>query len=113
MNARTTLRQTLPQERPMEPIVEALALLKRQAEIRNALRGTRDNPLLAERELFLIRNRLAQFPAAVQAIGLAAAELHRPVDTLSLRDVETRGELTRPLTRPLARDSNTHTANPR
>jgi hypothetical protein len=74
----------------MEPINEALQLLKRQAEIQNGLRRSRDNPMLAERELYLIRNRLAQYPAAVQAIGLAAAELHRPVDTLSVRDVETR-----------------------
>lgn len=74
----------------MEPINEALQLLKRQAEIQNGLRRSRDNPMLAERELYLIRNRLARYPAAVQAIGLAAAELHRPVDTLSVRDVEAR-----------------------
>ena len=74
----------------MEPISEALQLLKRQAEIQSGLRRSRDNPMLAERELYLIRNRLAHYPAAVQAIGLAAAELHRPVDTLSVRDVETR-----------------------
>jgi hypothetical protein len=74
----------------MEPINEALQLLKRQAEIQNGLRRSRDNPMLAEREFYLIRNRLAQYPAAVQAIGLAAAELHRPIDALSVRDVETR-----------------------
>ena len=74
----------------MEPINEALQLLKRQAEIQQGLRRSRDNPMLAERELYLIRNKLAQFPAAVQAIGLVAAELHRPVDTLSVRDVEKR-----------------------
>jgi hypothetical protein len=74
----------------METIAEALRLLKRQAEIQNDLRRSRDNPLLAERELFLIRNRLARFPAAVQAISLTAAELHRPVDTLSVGDVEKR-----------------------
>ena len=72
----------------MEPIIEALQLLKRQAEIQNDLRRSRNHPLLAERELFLIRHRLAQFPAAVQLIALTAAELHRPVDTLSVRDVE-------------------------
>lgn len=71
----------------MEPISEALQLLKRQAEIQQGLRRSRDNPMLAERELYLIRNKLAQFPAAVQTIGIAAAELHRPVDTLSARDV--------------------------
>jgi hypothetical protein len=74
----------------METIVEALALLKRQAEIQNDLRRSSDNPLLAERELFLIRNRLALFPAAVQAITLTANELHRPVDMLSARDVDQR-----------------------
>ena len=72
----------------MEPITEALRLLKRQAEIQNNLRRSRENPLLAERELYLIRQRLARYPAAVQAIGLAAADFHRPVDTLSVRDVE-------------------------
>jgi hypothetical protein len=73
----------------MEPIIEALQLLKRQAEIQHDLRRSRDNPLLAERELYLIRQKLTQFPAAVQLIALTAAELHRPVDTLSVRDVVT------------------------
>ena len=74
----------------MELIVEALRLLKRQAEIQHALRGARGSPVLEERELYLIRNRLAQYPAAVQAIALTAAELHRPIDTLSVRDIEKR-----------------------
>ena len=74
----------------MEPISEALQLLKRQAEIQSALRRSRDNPLLAERELYLIRQRLDRYPAALQAIAFAASELHRPVDTLSVRDVEKR-----------------------
>ena len=72
----------------MEPITEALHLLKRQAEIQNSLRRSSDTRVTEERELYLIRSRLAQFPAAVQAIGIAAAELHRPVDTLTVRDVE-------------------------
>jgi hypothetical protein len=72
----------------METIAEALRLLKRQAAIQNDARRTRGSRVVEERELFLIRNKLAQFPAAVQAITLAAAELHRPVDTLSVVDVE-------------------------
>jgi hypothetical protein len=72
----------------MEPIVEALRLLQRQAEIQNALRQARGSSVLDERELYLIRNRLARYPAALQAIALTAAELHRPADTLSVRDVE-------------------------
>ena len=72
----------------METIAEALRLLKRQATIQNDVRRARGSRVLEERELYLIRNKLAQYPAAVQAITLAASELHRPVDTLSLRDVE-------------------------
>ena len=97
----------------MEPIIEALQLLKRQAEIQNDLRRSRDNPLLAERELFLIRNQLARFPAAVQVIVLTAAELQRPIDTLSVRDIETQGGLRRPPTRQVTRASHTHAASPR
>jgi hypothetical protein len=72
----------------MEPIIEALRLLQRQAEIQNALRRAGGSSVLDERELYLIRNRLAQYPAALQAIALTASELHRPADTLSVRDVE-------------------------
>lgn len=72
----------------METIAEALRLLKRQAAIQNDVRRARGSRVVEERELYLIRNKLAQYPAAVQAITLAASELHRPVDTLSLRDVE-------------------------
>ena len=69
-------------------IDEVLRLLKRQAENQHGLRRNSTTRVIEERELYLIRNRLAQFPAAVQAIALSAAELHRPVDTLSVRDVE-------------------------
>jgi len=74
----------------MEPISEALQLLKRQAEIQQGLRRNSTTRVIEERELYLIRNRLAQFPAAVQAIALTAAELHRPIENLSVRDVEQR-----------------------
>jgi hypothetical protein len=85
-----TLNGTSQQERPMEPISEALQLLQREADIQHGQRRSRDNPLLAERELCLIRQRLDRYPAALQAIAFAASELHRPVDTLSVRDVEMR-----------------------
>ena len=82
----------------MDPVIEALRLLKRQAAIRSDLRRSPGAGVIAERELFLIRNQLAQFPAAVQAITLTAAELHRPVDTLSFRDVVKPGRSPRPRT---------------
>ncbi len=83
-----TRQQEPPPQRSVEPIVEALRLLQRQAQIQSDLRRFGGARVTEERELFLIRSRLAQYPAAVQAIALTAAELHRPVDTLSLRDVE-------------------------
>lgn len=78
------------EETTMEPIFEALQLLRRQTEIRTGMRRFGGMRVTEERELILIRNRLAQFPAAVQAITFAASELHRPVDTLSVRDVAKR-----------------------
>jgi ribosomal protein L16/L10AE len=40
------------------------------------------------RELFQLRGALAQFPAAVTAIMEAASRMRRPVDTISVEDVE-------------------------
>ena len=74
----------------MEPITEALRLLQRQAEIQNALRRARGSSVLDERELYLIRHRLAQYPAALQAIALTAAELHRRRHPLGPRRREAR-----------------------
>jgi hypothetical protein len=74
----------------MEPIPEVLRLLQRQAEIQNSLRRSSANRVIEERELYLIRNRLAKFPAAVQAITLTAADLQRSVESLTVRDVEGR-----------------------
>jgi hypothetical protein len=86
---RRALQQTAP-EAVTDPIIEVLCLLKRQAQIRDELRGRRGCYIVGERELLQIRNRLAQFPAAVQAVTLTAAELNRPLDTLSVRDVAKR-----------------------
>jgi hypothetical protein len=41
-----------------------------------------------ERELYQLRNALTQYPAAVTAIIEAAARMRRPVDTISIDDVE-------------------------
>jgi len=72
----------------MESIAEVLRLLKRQAEIQQGLRPNSSTRVIEERELFLIRNRLARFPATVQAVALTAAELHRPIEYLTARDVQ-------------------------
>lgn len=73
-----------------DTITQALDLLRRQARIQEALRQHRDNRVLAERELYLIRQQLSRYPEAVQAIALTAAELHRPIELVSVREVEKR-----------------------
>ena len=81
----------------MDPLNEALRLLKRQAQLQQALRRSNPNRMLDERELFLIRRQLTRYPAAVQAITLAAAELHCPIELVRASDVEARSRRSRQL----------------
>jgi hypothetical protein len=67
----------------MEPINEALELLKRQAELENGLRQAGGIRVMEERELYALRERLQRYPQAVAAILQMASNLYRPVDTLS------------------------------
>lgn len=71
----------------MEPITEALSLLKRQAEIESGLQQPGGIRVTEERELYALMTRLRRYPQAVTAILTAASNLRRPVDTLSLEDV--------------------------
>jgi hypothetical protein len=72
----------------MEPLHEALRLIKRQTELEAAMRRPGGIRVTEERELFQLRDALAQFPAAVTAIMEAAARMRRPVDTISIDEVE-------------------------
>jgi hypothetical protein len=72
----------------MEPLHEALRLIKRQAELESAMRRPGGIRVTEERELFQVRGALTQFPAAVTAILEAASRMRRPVDTISVEDVE-------------------------
>ena len=71
----------------MEPITEALELLKRQAVLENGLRRAGGIRVTEERELHAVRERLQHYPQAVAAILQMASNLHRPVDTLSSADL--------------------------
>jgi hypothetical protein len=75
----------------MEPINEALELLKRQAELETGLRHAGGIRVTEERELYALRERLQRYPQAVTAILQAARNLHRPVDTLQPHDVRSLG----------------------
>jgi hypothetical protein len=72
----------------MEPLHEALRLIKRQTELESAMRRPGGIRVTEERELHQLRGALAQFPAAVTAIMEAAERMRRPVDTISAEDVE-------------------------
>jgi len=71
----------------MEPITEALELLKRQAVLENGLRRAGGIRVTEERELYAVRERLQRYPQAVATILQMASNLHRPVDTLSSADL--------------------------
>ena len=72
----------------MEPVSVALQLLKRQAEIQRQMRKPGGIPVLEERELFAIRERLVQYPAAVQAITQLAGATRTPLEQIRVEDVE-------------------------
>ncbi len=75
----------------MEPINEALELMKRQAELETGLRQAGGIRVTEERELYALRERLQRYPQAVTAILHAARNLNRPVDTLQPHDVRRLG----------------------
>ncbi len=72
----------------MEPLHEALRLIKRQAELENAMRRPGGIRITEERELHQLRDALNRYPAALNAILEAASRMRRPVDTISAEDVE-------------------------
>jgi len=72
----------------MEPLREALRLLRRQSELEDAMRRPGGIRIVEEREIYALREQLKHYPAAVRAILDAASRLHRPVETLTPREVE-------------------------
>jgi hypothetical protein len=72
----------------MEPLREALRLIKRQTEIQIAMRRPGGIRVTEERELFQLREALARYPAAVTAIMETASRVHRPLYAISIEDVE-------------------------
>jgi hypothetical protein len=73
----------------MEPLSEALRLLRRQGELEDAMRRPGGIRVTEERELYLLRESLEKYPAAVRAVLDAAKRLHRPVDALQMKDIDT------------------------
>lgn len=72
----------------MDSLHEALRMLKRQSQLENQMRGAGGIRITEERELYALRTRLQAYPAAVRTVIEASRRLHRPIDVLSLADVE-------------------------
>ncbi len=72
----------------MEPVSEALRLLKRQAEIERRRRQPHGISIIDERELFAIRERLEDYPAAVRAIAELTGARRQSLDQIRVEDVE-------------------------
>jgi hypothetical protein len=62
--------------------------LKRQAEIERRRRQPDGISILDERELFAIRERLEDFPAAVRAIAELSGARRQSLDQIRVEDVE-------------------------
>ena len=73
----------------MEPLTEALRLLRRQVELEEAMRRPGGIRVREEHELYQLSENLQKYPAAVRAVLDAAKRLHRPVDALSMKDIDT------------------------
>jgi len=71
----------------MDPIAEALVLLRRQAQLETGLRQPGGIRVTEERELYSLREQLQRYPQAVTAILQTARNLNRPVDALRPQDV--------------------------
>jgi hypothetical protein len=72
----------------MEPLSEALRLLSRQSQLEEAMRHPGEIRLNEEREIYELREMLSRYPAAVRTILGTSRRLHRPVETLSARDID-------------------------
>lgn len=72
----------------MEPLHEALRLMQRHAQLEEQMRQPGGIRINEERELFVLHRQLQSYPASTRAILEAAQRLRRPVDSLTILDVE-------------------------
>ena len=72
----------------MEPVTEALRLLQHLARLERVMRSPGGARITEERELHVLKAQLEQLPSSVRAVLEASQQLHRPVEGLSVRDVE-------------------------
>jgi hypothetical protein len=72
----------------MHPLDETLRLLKRQAQLEEAIRRPGGIRILEERELVLLRSELEKVPIEVATIKDTAAKLRKAVNAMSPEDLQ-------------------------
>ena len=72
----------------MYNVSEAVALIRKQADLEMQLSNGSRAAVSTEGELHITRRRLAAYPCALSAILQTARALHRTPDTVSVREVE-------------------------
>jgi hypothetical protein len=72
----------------MEPLHEALRLIKRTTELECAMRSHGGIRITEERELHQLRRALSEYPDALDAIMETASRMRRSVDSISTQDLE-------------------------
>jgi hypothetical protein len=71
----------------MEPLHEALRLIKRRAELEMAMRRPGGIRITEERELIQLRTALTEFPEAVRALMEEAYRTQKPVEIQNSKSV--------------------------
>lgn len=72
----------------MQTVNEALRMLKRQAELQRAMKQPGGVRITEEQELHVLRQKLMEFPEAMEAALQAAHAMRRPISEITARDVE-------------------------
>jgi len=72
----------------MEPVTEALHLLQHLAKLERMMRSPGGIRITEERELYALKAQLEKLPYSVRAVLETSERLHRPVEALSVRDIE-------------------------
>jgi hypothetical protein len=67
----------------MEPLNETLRLIKRRAELENAMRQPGGIRITEERELLQLRDALAQFADAATSLLATGSRMRTPLEGLS------------------------------
>jgi len=72
----------------MQPINEAIRLLRRQADLEAAMRKPGGIRITEEQELIMLKRRLTEYPEAALAVMQAAHAIRKPVTAVTASEVE-------------------------